>query len=160
MGKLDVMFATASGTVRRNKLSDFVQVNRNGKIAMKLEGEDRIVDVRLCMEADDVLLTTRKGRAIRFAATDVRVFRGRNSIGVRGVRLGKDDHVISMAVLHHVSVTTEEARAYLSMRRPCGAPCPGLMNLKRLMKFPSKRARMPRFRPSGLQSSVGRSNSC
>lgn len=119
--KLDVMFATASGTVRRNKLSDFVQVNRNGKIAMKLEGEDSIVDVRLCTEADDVLLTTRKGRAIRFAATDVRVFRGRNSIGVRGVRLGKDDHVISMAVLHHVSVTTEEARAYLkhaaAMRR-------------------------------------------
>ncbi len=119
--KLDVMFATASGTVRRNKLSDFVQVNRNGKIAMKLEGEDQIVHVRLCTENDDVLLTTRKGRAIRFATTDVRVFRGRNSVGVRGVRLAKDDHVISMAVLHHVDVTTEEARAYLkhavAMRR-------------------------------------------
>jgi DNA gyrase subunit A len=119
--KLDVMFATTSGTVRRNKLSDFVQVNRNGKIAMKLEGEDQIVDVRLCTEADDVLLHTRKGRAIRFATTDVRVFRGRNSVGVRGVKLAKDDYVISMAILHHVDVTTEEARAYLkhaaAMRR-------------------------------------------
>jgi len=119
--KLDVMFATKSGTVRRNKLSDFVQVNRNGKIAMKLEGDDQIVDVRLGTEADDVLLTTHKGRAIRFATTDVRVFRGRNSVGVRGVRLGEGDHVISMAVLHHVDVTTDQARAYLkhaaAMRR-------------------------------------------
>jgi DNA gyrase subunit A len=119
--KLDVMFATTAGTVRRNKLSDFVQVNRNGKIAMKLEGEDQIVHVRLCTENDDVLLTTRKGRAIRFATTDVRVFRGRNSVGVRGVRLAKDDHVISMAVLHHIDIETAEARAYLkhavAMRR-------------------------------------------
>ncbi|WP_421786165.1 DNA gyrase subunit A [Hyphobacterium sp.] len=119
--KLDVMFATTAGTVRRNKLSDFVQVNRNGKIAMKLDGEDRIVDVRLCTEQDDVLLHTRKGRAIRFATTDVRVFRGRNSVGVRGVKLAKGDHVISMAVLHHVDITPEEARAYLkhaaAMRR-------------------------------------------
>ncbi|WP_421792125.1 DNA gyrase subunit A [Hyphobacterium sp.] len=118
---LDVMFATTSGTVRRNKLSDFVQVNRNGKIAMKLEGEDQIVDVRLCTEGDDVLLTTRKGRAIRFATTDVRVFKGRNSVGVRGVKLADKDHVISMAILHHVDVTPEEARAYLkhaaAMRR-------------------------------------------
>ncbi|MEE2527160.1 DNA gyrase subunit A [Hyphobacterium sp. HN65] len=119
--KLDVMFATTAGTVRRNKLSDFVQVNRNGKIAMKLEGEDQIVDVRLCTENDDVLLHTYKGRAIRFATTDVRVFRGRNSVGVRGVKLAKGDHVISMAILHHVGITTEEARAYLkhaaAMRR-------------------------------------------
>ncbi|WP_420431783.1 DNA gyrase subunit A [Hyphobacterium sp.] len=119
--KLDVMFATTAGTVRRNKLSDFVQVNRNGKIAMKLDGEDQIVDVRLCTEQDDVLLHTRKGRAIRFATTGVRVFRGRNSVGVRGVKLAKGDYVISMAVLHHVDVTPEEARAYLkhaaAMRR-------------------------------------------
>ncbi|HAE25564.1 MAG TPA: DNA gyrase subunit A, partial [Hyphomonas adhaerens] len=90
--EMDVMFATNKGTVRRNKLSDFVQVNRNGKIAMKLEGEDdRIVNVVLCTEDDDVFLTTEKGRAIRFPATDVRVFAGRNSVGVRGIRLAGGD---------------------------------------------------------------------
>jgi len=118
---LDVMFATTAGTVRRNKLSDFVQVNRNGKIAMKLEGEDGIVGVRMCTEDDDVLLTTRLGRAIRFRTTDVRVFAGRSSIGVRGVKLAKKDHVISMAILHHVDNDPAEARAYLkhasAMRR-------------------------------------------
>lgn len=122
--KLDVMFATTAGTVRRNKLSDFVQVNRNGKIAMKLEGEDRIVGVRMCTEDDDVLLTTHNGRAIRFRVTDVRVFAGRSSIGVRGVKLGKKDHVISMAILRHVDNDPSEARAYLkhasAMRRAAG----------------------------------------
>ena len=122
--KLDVMFATTAGTIRRNKLSDFVQVNRNGKIAMKLEGDDRIVGVRLCTETDDVLLTTQKGRAIRFRVTDVRVFAGRSSIGVRGVKLGKKDRVISMAILRHVENDPAEARAYLkhasAMRRAAG----------------------------------------
>ena len=122
---LNVMFATKSGTVRRNKLSDFVQVNRNGKIAMKLEGEDeRIIDVRLCTEDDDVFLVSDKGRAIRFPVTDVRVFAGRNSIGVRGIRLGADDTLISMAILRHVDVTPAEARAYMkhatAMRRALG----------------------------------------
>ena len=122
---LNVMFATKSGTVRRNKLSDFVQVNRNGKIAMKLEGEDeRIIDVRLCTEDDDVFLVSDKGRAIRFPVTDVRVFAGRNSIGVRGIRLGADDALISMAILRHVDVTPAEARAYMkhatAMRRALG----------------------------------------
>mgnify|MGYP003627139813 CR=1 FL=1 len=122
--KLDVMFATTAGTIRRNKLSDFVQVNRNGKIAMKLEGDDRIVGVRMCTEDDDVLLTTRNGRVIRFRVTDVRVFAGRSSIGVRGVKLGKKDHVISMAILRHVENDPAEARAYLkhasAMRRAAG----------------------------------------
>ncbi|WP_366522716.1 DNA gyrase subunit A [Maricaulis sp.] len=122
---LNVMFATKSGTVRRNKLSDFVQVNRNGKIAMKLEGEDeRIIDVRLCTEDDDVFLVSDKGRAIRFPVTDVRVFAGRNSIGVRGIRLGAEDTLISMAILRHVEVTSPEARAYMkhatAMRRALG----------------------------------------
>lgn len=122
---LNVMFATKSGTVRRNKLSDFVQVNRNGKIAMKLEGEDeRIIDVRLCTEDDDVFLVSDRGRAIRFPVTDVRVFAGRNSIGVRGIRLGADDTLISMAILRHVDVTSPEARAYMkhatAMRRALG----------------------------------------
>jgi len=123
-GELDVMFATTSGSVRRNKLSDFVQVNRNGKIAMKLEGEERILDVRLGSQSDDVLLVSKFGRAIRFPVTDVRVFAGRSSTGVRGVKLREGDELISMAVLAHVDVTPDEARAYLkhanAMRRAAG----------------------------------------
>jgi len=122
---LNVMFATKSGTVRRNKLSDFVQVNRNGKIAMKLEGEEeQIIDVRLCTEQDDVFLVSDRGRAIRFPVTDVRVFAGRNSIGVRGIRMAEGDSLISMAILRHVDVTPAEARAYMkhatAMRRALG----------------------------------------
>ena len=110
--KLDVMFATRSGGVRRNKLSDFVQVNRNGKIAMKPDEGDGIVDVQICSEADDILLTTQNGQCIRFAVTDVRVFSGRTSTGVRGVNLGEGDAVIDMGVLRHVDVTPAEVRAY------------------------------------------------
>ena len=115
--RLDVMFATTSGTVRRNKLSDFVQVNRNGKIAMKLDEGDHIVGVQICTEADDVLLTTAKGQCIRFPTTDVRVFKGRDSTGVRGIALGAGDRVISMAILRHVDATPEERAGYLKMRR-------------------------------------------
>ncbi|MBT5264152.1 MAG: DNA gyrase subunit A [Rhodospirillaceae bacterium] len=101
-GDLQVMFSTSSGTVRRNALSDFTNIMRNGKIAMKLDEGDRLIGVQTCTEANDVLLATRLGKAIRFKATDVRVFRGRNSIGVRGIRLGKDDAVVSMSILRHV----------------------------------------------------------
>ncbi|WP_246529646.1 DNA gyrase subunit A [Microvirga zambiensis] len=115
--KLDVMFATSRGTVRRNKLSDFVQVNRGGKIAMKLDEGEHIVDVQICSENDDVLLTTAKGQCIRFAVTDVRVFKGRDSMGVRGINLASGDDIISMAILRHVEATGEERAAYLKMRR-------------------------------------------
>ncbi|WP_407660717.1 DNA gyrase subunit A [Kaistia defluvii] len=115
---LDVMFATTRGTVRRNKLSDFVQVNRNGKIAMKFDEEgDAIVDVQLCSEHDDVLLTTAKGQCIRFAVTDVRVFKGRDSTGVRGISLAEGDRIISMAILHHFDANGDERSAYLKMSR-------------------------------------------
>ncbi|PJR94672.1 DNA gyrase subunit A [Ochrobactrum sp. 695/2009] len=111
---LDVMFSTTRGTVRRNKLSDFVQVNRNGKIAMKLEDEgDEILSVDTCTEFDDVLLTCAGGQCIRFPVTDVRVFAGRNSIGVRGINLADGDKVISMAILHHVDADAAERSAYL-----------------------------------------------
>ncbi|MFD0917921.1 DNA gyrase subunit A [Pseudahrensia aquimaris] len=110
---LDVMFATKAGTVRRNKLSDFVQVNRNGKIAMKLEDDDGIVDVFTCSEDDDVLLTTALGQVIRFRVDDVRVFTGRNSVGVRGIRLGKGDEIISMAIMRHFDAEASERVAYL-----------------------------------------------
>ncbi len=115
--ELDVMFATNSGTVRRNKLSDFVQVNRNGKIAMKLEDGDSIVGVLTSTENDDVLLTTANGQCIRFASTEVRVFKGRDSMGVRGINLGRGDHVISMSILRHFDASPAERTAYLKMRR-------------------------------------------
>ena len=112
--ELDVMFATTRGTVRRNKLSDFVQVNRNGKIAMKFDDDkDEILSVDTCTENDDVVLTTAEGQCIRFAVSDVRVFAGRNSIGVRGINLGEGDKVISMAILEHVEATPAERSAYL-----------------------------------------------
>ncbi|GAB5457752.1 MAG: DNA gyrase subunit A [Henriciella sp.] len=119
--ELDVMFATRSGTVRRNKLSDFVRVNRNGKIAMKLDEGDGLVSVKVCSEDHDVFLTTALGQCIRFRADDVRVFAGRNSTGVRGIRLADGDKVIAMGILRHIEVTSAEARAYLkhasAMRR-------------------------------------------
>ncbi len=114
---LDVMFATTRGTVRRNKLSDFAQVNRAGKIAMKLDEGENIVDVQICSEKDDVLLTTARGQCIRFAVDDVRVFKGRDSMGVRGVSLADGDSVISLAILRPFDATSEERVAYLKMRR-------------------------------------------
>ncbi|WP_163266698.1 DNA gyrase subunit A [Chelativorans alearense] len=111
---LHVMFATTRGTVRRNKLSDFVQVNRNGKIAMKLDEEgDEILGVYTCTEDDDVLLTAASGQCIRFSVTDVRVFAGRNSVGVRGINLADGDRVISMAILGHVEADAALRAAYL-----------------------------------------------
>jgi len=109
---LDVMFATTSGTVRRNKLSDFTDVRPSGIIAMKLEDGEAIVDVQICTEKDDVLLTANGGQCIRFAVPDVRVFQGRTSRGVRGITLAEKDHVISMSILRHVDVSAEERAAY------------------------------------------------
>jgi DNA gyrase subunit A len=112
-GALDVMFATTRGNVRRNKLSDFQKIRPSGIIAMKLDEGDAIVDVTICTERDDVLLTTAGGQCIRFAVPEVRVFAGRTSDGVRGINLAKDDKVISMSILRHVEVTSEERVAYL-----------------------------------------------
>jgi DNA gyrase subunit A len=111
--KLDVMFATTRGTVRRNKLSDFADVRRSGIIAMKLDEGDAIVDVQICTENDDVLLTSAAGQCIRFAVNDVRVFQGRTSMGVRGINLGEGGKVISLSILRHVDATAEERAAYL-----------------------------------------------
>ncbi len=114
---LDVMFATNRGTTRRNKLSDFVQVNRNGKIAMKLDDGDAIVGVETCSEDDDVLLTTADGQCIRFRVPDVRVFKGRDSTGVRGINLAGGDSVISMSILRHFEATPAERAEYLKRSR-------------------------------------------
>ena len=110
-----VVFATSRGGVRRNRLSDFARIMANGKIAMKLEVPDgHLVAVRVCNEDDDILLATARGKCIRFPVTDVRVFSGRTSTGVRGIRLkSKDDEVISMTILHHAELTTEVRDAYL-----------------------------------------------
>ena len=114
---LDVMFATTRGTVRRNKLSDFAQVNRAGKIAMRLDEGERIVDVQICSDKDDVLLTTARGQCIRFPVDDVRVFKGRDSMGVRGVALAEGDSVISLAILNSFDASPAERAAYLKQRR-------------------------------------------
>jgi len=116
-GNLDVMFATTGGNVRRNKLSDFVDVRRSGIIAMKLDEGEAIVDVQICTERDDVLLTAAGGQCIRFPVTDVRVFTGRTSMGVRGIALADADTLISLSILRHVETTSDERSAYLKMRR-------------------------------------------
>ena len=112
-GQLELMFATKTGNVRRNSLADFESINRNGKIAMKLDEGDRIVRVAICTADDNVLLTTAAGRCIRFRVEDVRVFKGRDSTGVRGIRLDEGDEVISMAILRHVEATPGEREAYM-----------------------------------------------
>ncbi|GAA5265086.1 DNA gyrase subunit A [Acidiphilium sp. MT5] len=112
---LHLVFATASGNVRRNRLADFRNVRSSGLIAMKLDEGDHLVGVATCREGDDVFLATRLGRCIRFEITDetVRVFAGRDSNGVRGIRLGGGDRVISLSVLRHVEASVEERAAYL-----------------------------------------------
>ena len=113
--KLNIMFATTGGTVRRNALSDFTDIRPSGIIAMKLEKDDSIADVALCTDKDDVLLSTNGGQCIRFPVSDVRVFSGRNSIGVRGIKLADGDKLISMAIIRHMEATSEERVAYLKM---------------------------------------------
>ncbi|MEM1277099.1 MAG: DNA gyrase subunit A [Pseudomonadota bacterium] len=115
--KLQIVFATSDGDVRRNALSDFTNVMRNGKIAMKLPEGVSLVNARICDEADDFLLVTAQGKAIRFPTTDVRVFKGRDSTGVRGIKLADGDRVVSMAVIRHFVASPEERAAYLKMRR-------------------------------------------
>ncbi len=114
---LQVIFATSAGDVRRNRLSDFTNVRRNGKIAMKLPEGVELVNARICSEDDDVMLVTNLGRAIRFRTTDVRVFNSRESTGVRGIRLGDGARVVSMSVIRHYEATPEDRAAYLKMRR-------------------------------------------
>ncbi len=112
-GELHAIFATAKGNVRRNLLSDFSNVRANGKIAIRLSDGDKLVGVAACSEEDDVLMVARGGKCIRFPATKVRLFKGRNSDGVRGIKLADDDEVVSMSILHHVNMDQEQKVAYL-----------------------------------------------
>ena len=111
--ELDIVFATSEGGIRRNKLSDFQNIRSNGLIAMKLEGEERLVSVKIARSDEDVMLATRLGKAIRFPLEAVRVFAGRTSTGVRGIRLAKGDEVISMSILRHVDASATLRAAYL-----------------------------------------------
>nr|WP_174823323.1 DNA gyrase subunit A [Ruegeria arenilitoris] len=114
---LQIVFATSAGDVRRNRLSDFTNVRRNGKIAMKLPEGVELVNARICSEDEDVMLVTNSGRAIRFRTTDVRVFNSRESTGVRGIKLTNGDRVVSMSVIRHFEAGPDERAAYLKMRR-------------------------------------------
>ena len=114
---LQIIFATSAGDVRRNALSDFTNVRSNGKIAMDLPEGVELVNARIAGEDDDVMLFTNSGRAIRFSTTDVRVFKGRKSTGVRGIRLMGEDRVVSMSIIRHFDATSDERVAYLKMRR-------------------------------------------
>ncbi len=112
--KLDIMFATSHGSVRRNKLTDFQNIRSNGLIAMKLDETESLVSVKICAEDEDILLSTKMGKSIRFPVTDIRVFSGRTSTGVRGIKMkDKNDALISMSVLKHVDATPDERTAYL-----------------------------------------------
>ncbi|MGD1887795.1 MAG: DNA gyrase subunit A [Cohaesibacteraceae bacterium] len=115
--ELDVVFCTNKGSVRRNKLSDFQRINRNGKIAMKLDEDMSILSVDICTEQDDVLLTTAKGQAIRFPVGDLRVFQSRDSTGVRGINLADGDEVIGMSILRHFEANPAERAEYIKRRR-------------------------------------------
>ncbi|WP_204602351.1 DNA gyrase subunit A [Paremcibacter congregatus] len=112
-GDLHAIFATKMGNIRRNLLSDFSNVRANGKIAIRLSEGDSLIGVASCAEEDDVLMAAKGGKCIRFAATAVRLFKGRNSDGVRGIRLAEGDEVVSMSILGNVAAETEERTAYL-----------------------------------------------
>jgi DNA gyrase subunit A len=112
-GQLDVVFATSHGTVRRNSLEDFRNIRANGLIAMKLESDEKLISVRTCTDRDDIVLSTRKGKAIRFSLDELRVFKSRASTGIRGIKIGAGDEVVSIAVIRHVDVTADERLAFL-----------------------------------------------
>ena len=110
---MSIAFATKSGNIRRNSLMDFVNVQSNGKIAMKLDEGDKLINVSLCDESNDIMLAAKSGKCIRFPVADLRVFVGRNSTGVRGIKLSGDDEVISMSILKHSDATAEQRDEYL-----------------------------------------------
>jgi len=113
--KNNIVFATSTGNIRRNRLTDFHNINANGKIAMKLKEDDKLVNVIICSEKDNIFMSTKLGKCIRFGCKDLRVFSGRSSIGVRGVRLAKNDSVISLAILNGIDFDVEERNEYLKV---------------------------------------------
>lgn len=141
-GKLNIMFATASGNIRRNDLSDFKKIQSNGKIAIRLDDGDSLVNVKVCNSEDHVLLATRLGKAIRFEVSAIRVFKSRVSDGVRGMKLLGDDKVISMTILGGIRCSIEEREAYLSI------PVEKRLNIAL--------GKMPEFTPESLGVSLNK----
>ena len=113
--KMHIMFATSNGNIRRNDLSDFKKIQSNGKIAIRMDEDDTLVNVSACSEDDHILLASKKGKAVRFPVNAVRVFKSRTSDGVRGMKLASDDKVISMTILHGIKASMEEREAYLTI---------------------------------------------
>jgi DNA gyrase subunit A len=111
--KLYVVFATQKGKVRKNSLEDFVNIQTTGKIAMKLDGDDKIIGVKICKEDQDVILSTQLGKCIRFMSKKLRIFKGRSSKGIKGIELGKDDKVISLSVLNPSGINSNLAKKLL-----------------------------------------------
>jgi len=138
-GELHAIFATKKGNIRRNLLSDFSNVRSNGKIAIRLSEGDSLIAVAACAQQDDVLMAAKGGKCIRFAATAVRLFKGRNSDGVRGIRLAEGDEVVSMSILGNVQSDTEERSAYLkyasAKRRDESPEIPENMTEERVSEF-------------------------
>ena len=112
-----LIFATADGSIRKNSIDDFKNIQANGKIAMKLSDSNKIVGVRICTDNDDVLLSTKDGKCIRTPVSKLRTTKSRNSVGVRGIKLSKNDSIISLSILSHLEVSTAEAKAYLKMSK-------------------------------------------
>ena len=121
-----LMFATSTGTVRRNRIADFDSIRANGKIAMKLDDGESLISVLPCFEDQDVFLTTYRGRCIRFPVSEIRVFAGRNSTGVRGLSLQKDDHIIGMAMLNHGESDATVRSAYIKQSRAARRAATGI----------------------------------
>jgi DNA gyrase subunit A len=112
-----LIFATADGSIRKNNIDDFKNIQANGKIAMKLSDSNKIVGVKICTENDDVLLSTKEGKCIRTPVSKLRTTKSRSSIGVRGIKLAENDSIISLSILSHLDVTSSEAKAYLKMNK-------------------------------------------
>ena len=112
-----LIFATADGSIRKNSIDDFKNIQANGKIAMKLSNSNKIVGVKICTENDDVLLSTKEGKCIRTPVSKLRTTKSRSSIGVRGIKLAENDSIISLSILSHLDVTSAEAKAYLKMNK-------------------------------------------
>ncbi|HJK86425.1 MAG TPA: DNA topoisomerase (ATP-hydrolyzing) subunit A [Candidatus Megaira endosymbiont of Nemacystus decipiens] len=112
---MHIIFATAKGNIRRNDLSDFKKIQANGKIAIRMDQDDSLIDVRTCNEDEHVLLASKLGKAIRFPVSSVRVFKSRTSDGVRAMKLAEGDRVISMTILNGIKSTVEEREAYLTI---------------------------------------------
>ena len=112
-----LIFATADGSIRKNSIDDFKNIQANGKIAMKLNDSNKIVGVKICSDNDDVLLSTKDGKCIRTPVSKLRTTKSRNSIGVKGIKLAKNDSIISLSILSHLEVSSDEAKAYLKMSK-------------------------------------------